>query len=131
MRVPLVFRIPGIQSRRVHVAASVADIAPTVRQLMGLPRRPRVDGRSLVTCIKGGSCPKRPIYAEVVFSAHRFAVIHEGFKLIQSFPRVQRLFDLDQDPQEQHNLADLQPSRRDAMEMLLNRCRQGACEPVR
>jgi arylsulfatase A-like enzyme len=45
--IPLVVRVPGAEPRRDQRAATIADIAPTVLQWLGLPRR-RTDAASLL-----------------------------------------------------------------------------------
>jgi arylsulfatase A-like enzyme len=45
--IPLLMRVPGQQARRDARIASVADIAPTIQQWLGLPMR-RTDARSLL-----------------------------------------------------------------------------------
>src|SRR5262249_31037271 len=64
IRVPLLVRAPGILPRTVATPVSLVDVMPTVRELVGLRRRPGLDGISLAPLVRGGpEPPERALFA--------------------------------------------------------------------
>ncbi len=65
LRVPLILRWPGRvpAGLRVKDLCGLADLAPTVLELLGL-KAPRTDGRSLLPLLRGKPLPPRILYAE-------------------------------------------------------------------
>ena len=64
LHVPLIIRAPQIDPHRVSALISLADVAPTILDLMHL-EAPRLDGRSLLPLLKDrGALPERVVYAE-------------------------------------------------------------------
>jgi len=61
VRVPLIVHAPAIAPRVVDTPVSLADIAPTVLELAGLPRPAGMNGRSLA-----GDVAPRPLLIELV-----------------------------------------------------------------
>jgi len=131
LHVPLILRMPGEVPAGLHVDAPVQliDIFPTILELLGLSDHQPEDvrGRSLWTAIAGKSSPTRPVFAEYFtprlpplkaeisrlgFSPDNYrlkAVQIRDLRAIQ-FPGHQiKLFDLIQDPNEQHDLATKRP----------------------
>jgi len=112
-RVPLLVHFPG-QTKAVRHAHPVGlvDIAPTVRDLMGIDTT--ADGISLVPVSRGddGVDPDRAVYLESLEGYLRngwaplFAVVRGSMKYIDS-PRPE-LYDLDADPNETRNLVNKQ-----------------------
>lgn len=64
LRVPLVFRGPGIPAgQRIGGPASLADVAPTLLELLGLPALPQGQGTSLAPAIAGAPLDReRPVF---------------------------------------------------------------------
>lgn len=79
IRVPLLVRGPGVRAGRVSNVVSTADIAPTLREAIGLPA-PAVptDGRSLMQLLTGGREPPEPALA---FAGPKYALRGERWKL--------------------------------------------------
>lgn len=124
IRSPLMIRFPGTVPARSATSALVefVDIVPTVLDLCGVTIPSTVQGRSFVPLLKG----ERPSHRSRVFVEYapneEAAVRDERWKLI--FERGQnvradgyapatppsghviRLFDLENDPAEMHNVAD-------------------------
>jgi arylsulfatase A-like enzyme/Flp pilus assembly protein TadD len=141
MQVPLVVSGPAWGVRRaaaIGEPVSLADVAPTVLELVGLPPLPGADGYSLAAPLTGRGAP--PARAGVLAESHlprlefgwsglRAVVRGEG-KLIDA-PRPE-LFDLARDPGEATNLAESRPvetaALREAATDLLRRARAGAPE---
>jgi arylsulfatase A-like enzyme len=67
-RVPLVMRLPGVAvpGRRVTEPVSIADIAPTVLDVLGLPAIPEADGESLLPLLTGAAdrLPRDAVFTE-------------------------------------------------------------------
>ena len=107
-RVPLLIAGPGIEAGSVVTdPVSVADVAPTILSLAGLPPLDGVSGRALT---EEGSAP---VYMESYQVAQRFqlappvAVVDGPLKLID-LPRPE-LYDVVADPGETTNLAEERP----------------------
>jgi len=66
LRVPLVFRFPGRIPPHSVVSQQVRlmDVAPTVLDLLGLPRPPETEGVSLAPALEGRTLPFLPAFAE-------------------------------------------------------------------
>ena len=128
LAVPLLMRGPGIPAGvRLAVTARSVDLMPTVLDLMGVmpdaSRRP--SGRSLAAALRGGPAPpEEPTYAESLTPRLHFGwsdlrALREGrFKYIQA-PRPE-LYDLGQDPREQHDLARADPAKAAALRSALD-----------
>ena len=115
LRIPLLFRGPGIRSGTVIDApVSLVDIVPTVQALLGVPL-PDSDGISLMPLLTGGSIGDRMLYAESYAPLLDFgwsplrSVRDSAWKYIAA-PRAE-LYDLTADPNEVSNLADRDPQR--------------------
>ena len=115
LRVPLLVRAPGVAPRRVSEAVSLADLAPTVLELMGLAPPASFQGRSLVPLLRGSVLPPAPIFAEKSVGGdpqRRKVAVRLGMhKLLgrndtTADAKLSRLelFDLAKDAQEQHPL---------------------------
>jgi choline-sulfatase len=67
LRIPLIFVGTGIpRGRIVHQVVSLADVAPTILSVLGLPALPSTDGRDLVPLINGRDVPALAAYAETL-----------------------------------------------------------------
>ena len=85
VHVPLVFAGPGIDSIEVNEPVSHVSVAPTLRELIGLPKDEGAEGRSLMPCLAGkDECVERTnIYSsEVIYYNHRAAVRRGDDKII-------------------------------------------------
>jgi arylsulfatase A-like enzyme len=109
LRVPLIVRVPDVAPRRIGSVVRLADVLPTVLEVLDI-RRPRGDGVSLLAMMQGRQPPvDREAYAESLYP-QRFAwsplrAIRDGrFKFIDA-PRPE-LYDLETDPFEERNLYD-------------------------
>jgi arylsulfatase A-like enzyme len=59
LAVPLLVAAPGLGPRVVDAVVGLADVVPTVLELVGRPVPPRLDGRSLVPLLRGEADPGR------------------------------------------------------------------------
>jgi arylsulfatase A-like enzyme len=115
MRIPLVFRIPGVPAHHVPQKRSVIDVVPTLLDLMRLPQPPagELSGVSLADDLasKDGPFEERDVYLDMPdgpFTHLRRGIIHgptPGMKLIHLGGRQYQLYDLASDPGEREDLA--------------------------
>jgi choline-sulfatase len=116
VRVPMLFRVPGVAPRRVPVKRSVIDLVPTVLDVMRVPQPPpgELAGQSLVQDFAGtGSEPfeERDVYIDMPdgpFTRMRRGLIHgssPGMKLIHLGGKQYQLYDLSRDPEEKDDLS--------------------------
>lgn len=115
MTVPLVFRGPRVTSgARLAGDVSLADVAPTILELLALPIPESVQGRSLASALTGGAAlAPLPVQLESWLGRYSFgwsplsALVDAGHKYVTA-PEPE-LYDLAADPREQHNLLLDQP----------------------
>jgi arylsulfatase A-like enzyme len=115
-RIPMLIRWPGMPrgvDRGLHYNL---DLAPTLAELLGQPAQPAWDGRSYAPALRDGvDCGRDALVlsqcAHVCQRSVRtgpwlyMRTYHDGYHL---FPQ-EMLFNVDDDPYEQHNLADARP----------------------
>jgi arylsulfatase A-like enzyme len=108
MRVPLLFRAPGLTSGVEKRLAQHVDIAPSILGLLGLPVHPSFQGIDLFNSVAD---PEHSAYMVAQTPlAYQYGIVRSGFKLIYD-EREQRyaLFDLTADPGETTDIAGLRP----------------------
>ena len=99
---------PGLRSFR---PVCLEDVMPTLLELAGATRPEVVDGVSLVPALRGENCVIRPWlhfeHAPCYSKAQAFHALTDGhIKYIwRPTDGTQQLFDLDQDPREEHDLS--------------------------
>jgi arylsulfatase A-like enzyme/Flp pilus assembly protein TadD len=123
LRVPLIVSAPGLAPRVVATAASHADIAPTVLDLVA-GAEASVDGRSLRAALEGTQeAADAPAYFETLDAnltrgwAPLTGIVAANWKYID-LPEPE-LYHLDADPEERTNLASHEPERVRAMQSQL------------
>jgi lipoteichoic acid synthase len=107
--VPLVLWAPRMyrSARRSNTIGSHVDLAPTIAELAGLPPAADWQGRSL---IDGRHFPRAYFY--VAEDRFKLGVREDRWKYIYDLREaVEELYDLEHDPNEQHNLAAADPAR--------------------
>jgi arylsulfatase A-like enzyme len=125
VRVPLIVLAPGVEGGRViEDNVSLVDVAPTILDLVGLPKQPTFEGRSLVPLMWRKSLTEWRLHAENPFPdviielpetgsqldwrAHSAALVRGGVKLLIGPGRHKReapeLYDLVKDPGETRRL---------------------------
>jgi len=108
--VPLVLAGPGIAQRRCATNATLVDLFPTVLQACGVPPQPEdagLPGQSLLELASGAN-PSRAAFSEyhaVGSPSAAFMLAHGGYKYHHYVGYPCELFDLQDDPQELHDLA--------------------------
>lgn len=129
-RLPLMLQIPGIEPRVIEEPVMMVDLAPTLLAALGLPQQLRMNGRNLLAPLD----PQRATFSEIHDDfVHKYALTTaDGYKLIHapkddqvSFPSEHewQLFQLHQDPGEQHDLAPAAPPELARLQAKLNATR--------
>ena len=118
IRVPLFIKWPsqiaaGIQ---IDTPAAHIDLMPTVLSAINapLPEGREIDGENLLPLMTGGADAARDWRRETLFwsADHNRIVRHGDWKLqVAERPQKQWLFNLAEDPTEQHNLAAARPDK--------------------
>lgn len=133
LMVPLIIGGPGIKPQRIVESVNLADLFPTVLDLVGLPPSKQPDGHSLAALMHGRQETfSRPPY--------QFSELHRG-KLLRSLidPVDQHfilnletdsaeLFDVAKDPLESQDLAARMPDRIAEWRGILDRLSKGLVE---
>ncbi len=126
MAVPMIWRYPGRlpAGRRVPGQVRLADLAPTVLDLLALPPLADAEGVSLVPLLEGRvDDDGRLAYSESMMPYHNWgyaaprAVRQAGWKYVHA--GSPQLFDLRSDPEELRNLAAAEPDRAAALRAAL------------
>ena len=110
LREPLIITSPTSrnQAKEVSLPVSLLDLAPTILQIIDIPRPTQMQGRGLMASMLGKPQDPTPIYSESLFANLHFGwgtlhSLHLGrYKLILS--KRSELFDLEEDPNEKNNL---------------------------
>jgi arylsulfatase A-like enzyme len=115
LHVPLIVRLPGVKPREVQARVALLDLAPTILDLMGVPIPDSFQGRSLVPLIHGGKAEERRIGAVLMpypaWPKGQQAMIKGRYKAIFRVTENRfEVYDLEQDPREQQNLALKRPA---------------------
>lgn len=113
LHVPLLVKSGVGRGRRSDQPVSLADVAPTILEMAGIPVPGGMQGVSLDPLVRGRDMAARPIYFESLFSSENLqcapltGIIQEGHKYIH-LPRAE-LYDLAVDPGERDNLLQKKP----------------------
>jgi len=132
VRVPLILHAPELlpAGRRIETPVALADVAPTLLELAGIPADGEIDGRSLAAAARGGATlDERPIYGvrrlvseEVGWDRGVELSVRKGrWKYIWASDAPHELYDLDADPNESQNVLASQPAVAAEMLGLLQR----------
>lgn len=138
MHVPSIIYLPGAAARRIANYVSTIDLGSTILNAVGVPCPREYAGASLLPLIRGESFTAPPIYGEhwqrndspffgpernVDPEIHKYMVItQDGYKLIYNQNAYCfELFNLQEDPKEQHNLYDRLPEKSAELKRLLGR----------
>ncbi|MFQ5416393.1 MAG: sulfatase [Myxococcota bacterium] len=110
LHVPFLVWGPGVVARRQSLPISVADVAPTILDAVGLGVPDGIAGRSLWAVLSGHTqrAPSRVLFARgTLYGPELRAAIRWPFKLVER-PEdgMVQLFDLDQDPAERVDLSE-------------------------
>jgi arylsulfatase A-like enzyme len=126
LRVPLLIVAPGLEPRVVEEPVGLADVLPTVIELLGLPPVAGVDGRSLVPFLRGAllSAPTRGRFSELGWQVELDSWLSpEEHLILDRASGTVRLFDLRADPSESIDRAPAEPERAQELRVELERMR--------
>jgi hypothetical protein len=105
VRVPLLFRVPGVKARRVDAPVTTLDIVPTLLDLLGLPTPGEYMGQSLVPFFRGETAKlERPIALDDSRTRLRSLIVGRHKVIDDKKKRVVEIYDLVADPGELENL---------------------------
>lgn len=104
LRVPLVVHMPRQVGRKDNDAlVQLMDLAPTCMEIAGLTYdKEDMDARSLLPMLQGDDSPIHEI--QVSELVHCMALFDGRYKWIRNWNDTDELYDLLEDPQEQHNI---------------------------
>lgn len=116
-RIPLIVSGPGIDPGASQALVTNVDRAPTVAGLFGIPAPGEWQGSDLAALLEGpdGSVREELVVSHAVYNSQR-ALVRGRHKLVRTYrgghsgrrPGLE-LFDLHEDPYEQHDLSDREP----------------------
>lgn len=132
MHVPFFIHGPGIEPARTGAPVRGIDVGPTLLALAGLPVPDSMNGMNLleqrpepdaarVFETYGGNVPDGEEVREALATRppQRQGIIVENWKLIRNEDGGRELYNIADDPGEEHNLAGENPEKREALETQL------------
>ncbi|MCP4397984.1 MAG: sulfatase-like hydrolase/transferase [bacterium] len=125
IHIPFIVRLPNalnVSPRRISHIASLIDVTPTLADIYGIEPAD-FSGKSLLPMIFHDRAVKPFIYSEALVFKNLRTIRDLEYKYISS-PKQKMLFDLTNDPLEQHNLAKKLPVRTGYYNQLLHRWMQ-------
>jgi arylsulfatase A-like enzyme len=131
IRVPLLIRVPGWNSRKVEGPVSLLDVAPTLLSLFDITIPSVFQGENLTEAMLGRQgVPDRPIFAELLpytswKEKHQVIIDGDDKLIINVTNGVEELYDLATDPGEQKNIRQDDKERGDALKDKLYEFMQG------
>jgi arylsulfatase A-like enzyme len=138
IRIPMIIHVPGAGPRRVSTHVSSVDLGSTILGAVGLNPPAEYVGVNLMPLIRGEQLTRPPVYGEQTRGQEspyvpRYRGVHpeskkymvitqDGYKLIYNRNYTTfELFDLNRDPQEQHNLYDREPEKAERLKQMIGR----------
>jgi arylsulfatase A-like enzyme len=126
LRPPLIALWPGAAAggKRIRTQMEIQDLGPTILELLGFPRPPGMEGRSLAAVLGGRAADDdSPSWAVACECTWMFKwCLRKGSRklIVARHPDMYRsphveLYDLDADLREERNLAAVEPGIRDAL----------------
>lgn len=139
-RIPLSISYPAIVRKNTHtqVVTTSPDLYPTLLEMADLPLQPQqhVDGISLLPALSEKKMKDRPVFWHYPHYGNQggtpgSSVRYGKWKLIEFFEDMHtELYDLESDPSEARNLADINPDKRDELRQMLHSWRESICAKI-
>jgi hypothetical protein len=108
VRVPLLVRIPGTPPARIATPVTIADLAPTLLELVGLGAAPR-EGFSLLTLAGSPAATHADFTA---YETRQLSLLEGSYRVVFDVEtRAAWLYDVVRDPGEQRSLMASEPER--------------------
>lgn len=124
IHVPLLIKVPGLESRPISKPVSLIDLVPTILDFSGIEKPKQFKGRSLVPFLTGDDLPDLVLRSELVpniefpseikisdfkvretkLDGKRLVAVRFGRWKLMEKPGSFELYDLESDPGEQNNL---------------------------
>jgi len=117
VRVPLIIMGPGIAAKHIDALRSQIDLAPTIMDLLGKKPLPQFAGKSLVPELQGREVARSRDHIELELTEdtnnpQRRALIAGDYKLlVRGYDEAFLLFNLANDPAEEHDLSKSEPDK--------------------
>ena len=128
IKVPLIVYHPDLEPQRIEERVSLADIKPTLLDMVSIEESAEMDGRSLLPLIKEGTYSERLIYSSTVGPGLRFdksGVIKNDMKLIWDHESGEiQLFNLSSDPGELNDISDSEESLVESLKQTISNIRE-------
>jgi arylsulfatase A-like enzyme len=110
LRVPLVIAGPGLAAARFATPVGLADLEPTLLELLGVEPPAQLDGRSLAPLFRGLPLEEQPRFSEVRWKARRESAMTRTHHLVEDLEQGGfELFDLRADPADATDLSQAAP----------------------
>lgn len=139
-RIPLSISYPAIVRKNTHtqVVTTSPDLYSTLLEMAGLPLQPQqhVDGISLLPALSEKKMKDRPVFWHYPHYGNQggtpgSSVRYGKWKLIEFFEDMHtELYDLESDPSEARNLAEINPDKRDELRQMLHSWRESICAKI-
>lgn len=139
-RIPLSISYPAIVRKNTHtqVVTTSPDLYPTLLEMAGLPLQPQqhVDGISLLPALSEKKMKDRPVFWHYPHYGNQggtpgSSVRYGKWRLIEFFEDMHtELYDLESDPSEARNLAEINPDKRDELRQMLHSWRESICAKI-
>jgi arylsulfatase A-like enzyme len=130
LRVPLIVTGPGVPAgRRIRELVQLIDVAPTILDVAGIPRPEVFEGESLLGLITGEREERlegKAIFTRTTLRPRKAVVIEDRWKCIFKEGGAIELYDLEDDPGETRNLAEVEHERAAALFARLRSWMDGA-----
>lgn len=132
VQVPLILRLPDgrWRGKRVSQPVSLVDLAPTLLDIAGARSSPELVGRSLLPLLEGAEVEPEPVFCECRGGA---LLAREGrwWYLTWIGSDTERLFDMERDPRQLHDLSQVRPEELYHMRRVLARLAMRAARTCR
>ncbi len=139
-RIPLSISYPAIVRKNTHtqVVTTSPDLYPTLLEMADLPLQPQqhVDGISLLPALSEKKMKDRPVFWHYPHYGNQggtpgSSVRYGKWKMIEFFEDMHtELYDLESDPSEARNLAEINPDKRDELRQMLHSWRESICAKI-